>query len=43
MREGVREQNKAEIVFLCEVLVKTVRQETFDLIEEQVEPHTWFM
>ena len=39
MREGVREQNKIEIVPLCEALAKTVRQETFNLVEEQVKPH----
>ena len=34
------EQSKIEIVPICEALAKTVRQETFDLAEEQVEPHT---
>ena len=33
------EESKIEIVPLCEALAKTVRQETFDLVEEQVVPH----
>ena len=36
----MREQSRIVIILVCEALAKTVQQETFNLVKEQVEPHS---